>query len=100
MTSGYNHTGEDPMSSSFNPVFDKHAALERMAFDGQLFVEMVDLLSDDGPRRMHELQAALAAGETSRVRHAAHSLKGLAANFSAPRAVQAAAEVERLAKVG
>jgi FOG: HPt domain len=81
-------------------TFDKRAALERMAFDAQLFGEMIDLLREDGPRRMQELQAGLESGDLPRMHHAAHSLKGLAANFSAGRTVQAAAHVEKLAKTG
>jgi HPt (histidine-containing phosphotransfer) domain-containing protein len=81
-------------------IFDKQAALERMAFDTQLFREMIDLLRQDGPRRMQELTSALKAGRLVEVHHAAHSLKGLAANFSAAPAVQAAAIVEQLAKAG
>jgi HPt (histidine-containing phosphotransfer) domain-containing protein len=81
-------------------IFDKRAALERMAFDAQLFREMIDLLREDGPRRLEELRSALAAGELARVHQAAHSLKGLAANFNASRTVQAAARVEKMAKAG
>jgi HPt (histidine-containing phosphotransfer) domain-containing protein len=61
---------------------------------------MVELLQDDGPRRLREVQGGLEAHELVRVHHAAHSLKGLAANFSAARATQAAASVESLAKNG
>jgi len=81
-------------------IFDKRAALERMAFDAQLFGEMIDLLREDGPRRMLELKAGLETGDLGRMHHAAHSLKGLAANFNASRTVQAAAHVEKLAKAG
>src|SRR5262245_35541172 len=83
-----------------NRVFDKGAALERMAFDAQLFREMIDLLQEDGPRRLRTLTAALQAGDWPRVHHAAHSLKGLAANFNATRTIAAAAEVEKLARAG
>lgn len=86
--------------STADPIFDQRAALERMAFDVQLFREMVELLRQDGPRRMRELQAALDEGRLADVRHAAHSLKGLAANFNAVQAVPAAAAVEQLAKSG
>lgn len=88
------------MNAIDNPVFDKAAALERMAFDAQLFGEMIELIREDGPRRMEELRSHLAAGDLPGVRHAAHSLKGLTANFSAGRAMRAAAEVEKLAKAG
>jgi two-component system, sensor histidine kinase and response regulator len=87
-------------NSSASPIFNKDLALERMAFDAQLFREMIDLILEDGPRRMRELLAGLTAGDLSRVHHAAHSLKGLAANFSAVPTVQAAAVVEQLAKSG
>ena len=83
-----------------NQVFDKAAALERMAFDAQLFREMIDLLREDGPRRLRTLNAGLEAGDWSRVHYAAHSLKGLAANFNATRTIAAAAEVEKLARGG
>jgi HPt (histidine-containing phosphotransfer) domain-containing protein len=81
-----------------NRVFDKTAALERMAFDAQLFREMIDLLRQDGPRRMQALTAALDAGDWGRVHLSAHSLKGLASNFNATRTIAAAAEVEKLAR--
>jgi HPt (histidine-containing phosphotransfer) domain-containing protein len=87
-------------NSADDQVFDKQATLERMAFDAQLFGEMIDLLSQDGPRRLNELQRALQAADLPRVRHAAHSLKGLAANFNATRTVQAAAQIEKVAKSG
>jgi HPt (histidine-containing phosphotransfer) domain-containing protein len=87
-------------TTATEPIFDKRAALERMAFDAQLFGEMINLLRDDGPRRMREVQAGLEVGDLSRVHHAAHSLKGLAANFNAGRTVQAAAHLEKMAKAG
>lgn len=78
-------------------VFDYQASLRRMGQDGNLFREMVGLLRDDGSRRMHDVTAGLTERDANRVRHAAHTLKGLTANFSAARAVEAAEKVERLA---
>lgn len=83
-----------------SPIYDKEATLRRMAFDKELFREMISLLAEDGPRRMSELNAALNRGDLARVHHAAHSLKGLTANFNAIRAVEAAGQVEHLAKSG
>jgi two-component system, sensor histidine kinase and response regulator len=79
-------------------VFDKAATLERMAFDPQLFREMIELMREDSPRRLHELREALSQRDPRRMHHAAHSLKGLAANFSASRTVQAASEIEKLVR--
>ncbi len=87
-----------PDPSAMSPIYNQEATLHRMAYDRQLFREMIALLSEDGPRRLAELTAALARGDLPRVHHSAHSLKGLAANFNAARAVQAAGEVEQLAK--
>jgi HPt (histidine-containing phosphotransfer) domain-containing protein len=82
-------------SSAHSAVFDRQAALERMGFDKQLYEEMVRLLLEDCPRRLAELKAAVEARNLELAKHAAHSLKGLAANFSANGAVRTAAAIER-----
>jgi HPt (histidine-containing phosphotransfer) domain-containing protein len=66
-----------------------------MGFDQQLYEEMVRLLVEDCPRRLAQLRSAVDARNLESAQHAAHSLKGLAANFSANQAVQAAAAIER-----
>jgi HPt (histidine-containing phosphotransfer) domain-containing protein len=76
-------------------VFSRQAALERMGFDQQLYEEMVRLLVEDCPRRLAQLQSAVDACNLESAQHAAHSLKGLAANFSAHQAVRSAAAIER-----
>src|SRR5262245_60165190 len=83
-------------TSTMTSVFDIEASLRRMGQDQQLFREMIGLLQEDGPRRMLEVTNGLAERSAPRIRHAAHSLKGLTANFSAPRAVGAAARLEHL----
>jgi len=79
-------------------IYDYVGSLRRMGDDHDLFREMVGLLRSDAPHLLQALQAALKEGDTPRLHRAAHTLKGLAANFGAERAVTAAAEVERLAK--
>ena len=79
-------------------VFDYEASLRRMGNDQQLFREMIGLLREDGPRRMAEVASGMAERRAPQIRHAAHSLKGLCANFSAARAVGAAARLEHLAR--
>jgi two-component system, sensor histidine kinase and response regulator len=80
-------------------IYDYAGSLGRMGNDRELFQEMVSLLQSDAPPLLHALNAAHAEGDFSRMQRAAHTLKGLAANFGAERAVAAAAEAERLAKV-
>src|SRR6476646_2087012 len=84
--------------SDMVPIYDQAGSLRRMGDDQELFQEMVDLLLSDAPVHLQALLAAQKSDDWARLHRAAHTLKGLAANFGAPRAVAAAAEVERLAK--
>jgi len=79
-------------------VYDYAGSLRRMGNDHELFREMVGLLRSDAPPLLAMLRAAYKEGDLPRMVRAAHTLKGLAANFGATRAVAAAAEAERLAK--
>jgi two-component system, sensor histidine kinase and response regulator len=79
-------------------VFDYESSLRRMGDDQELFQEMLGLLKADAPTLLVALRQARAAADVAAVQRAAHTLKGLAANFSAARAVAAAAKVEQLAK--
>jgi HPt (histidine-containing phosphotransfer) domain-containing protein len=81
-------------------IFDREGALKRMGNDEQLFREMAQFFLEDSPRWMSEVQRAMERSDLSKVRHAAHSLKGLAANFGADTAVRAAAEVEQDVREG
>jgi HPt (histidine-containing phosphotransfer) domain-containing protein len=79
-------------------IYDYSGSLHRMGDDQELFHEMVQLLRSDAPQWLNVLLAAERDADTPRLQRAAHTLKGLAANFGASRAVAAAAEVEQLAK--
>jgi HPt (histidine-containing phosphotransfer) domain-containing protein len=80
------------------PVFNYEASLRRMGHDGQLFREMIGLLQEDSPRLLHQVESGLKERDAERVRHAAHTLKGLTANFSGLRAMVAAEAIEQLAR--
>jgi len=79
-------------------TYDHEGSLRRMGDDPELFQEMVGLLRSDAPPLLDALHEAHKAGDAVRMHRAAHTLKGLASNFGAERAVAAAAEAERLAK--
>jgi two-component system, sensor histidine kinase and response regulator len=81
-------------------LFDYDGAMQRMGNDEALFREMIHILREDAPRRFGEIERGLAAGDLTTVQRAAHSLKGLVANFGGERAQQAALHVEQLAKTG
>src|SRR5262245_15949669 len=80
------------------PIFDYQASLIRMGNDESLLREMALLILEDGPSRLREAQRGLQERDAQRVLHAAHTLKGLGANFGAARAVAAAAKLEELAR--
>ena len=82
--------------SSATP-YDYADSLQRMGNDERLFQEMVGFLRADSPRWLRTMHAALRDADYAVVERAAHCLKGLASNFSATRAVESAAIVERLA---
>ena len=69
-----------------------------MGDDHELFQEMAGLLKADAPGLLEAIRSAQAQANQAELQRAAHTLKGLASNFGAERAVAAAAEVERLAK--
>lgn len=79
-------------------IYDHDGSLRRMGNDSELFQEMISLLRSDAPPLIETIREAYDAGDCSRMQRAAHTLKGLASNFGAERAVAAAAALERLAK--
>ena len=79
-------------------IYDYAGSLHRMGDDQALFHEMVALLRSDVPQWLDVLHVAEREGDAPRLQRAAHTLKGLAANFGAGRAVAAAAEVEQRGK--
>lgn len=71
-----------------------------MGGDAELFHEMVELLKADAPRHLAVAWRSFREHDWPTLIRAAHTLKGLAANFGAGRVVTAATELERLAKSG
>jgi CheY-like chemotaxis protein len=72
------------------------AAIARLDGDRDLFLELFQLFQRDAPRLLSRIAAGVAAGEAREVALAAHTLKGLAANFDAHRAMEAAGELEAI----
>jgi HPt (histidine-containing phosphotransfer) domain-containing protein len=62
--------------------------------------ELIDVFLKDSPDLIKEMRAGLAAGETEKVRRAAHSLKSNSASFGANRLAGVARDVEMIAKGG
>lgn len=84
--------------SDMSHIYDHAGSLRRMGDDVQLFQEMVELLRCDAPKHLAAARRSLADQDWPSLERAAHTLKGLAANFGAARAVGGAAELEQLTK--
>ena len=80
--------------------FDAAAALERLDGDEELFAALIEVFHQDSAELLERLSANLAEGNLREVERAAHSLKGLTANFDARRATEAAFQIEQMARGG
>lgn len=84
-------------TSAAPPLFDRQAALHRLDGDLELFEMLIDVFQQDSVQLLRELDAAVSSGDFRAAERAAHSLKGLAANFEAAPACEAAYAVEQAA---
>lgn len=88
------------MDPGARPIIDYDVSLARLGGSRELFDMLVKLYLEDSAKQHQELQDALAARDARRLVRAAHTLKGLAANFEARAAVDAALQVETAARNG
>jgi two-component system, sensor histidine kinase and response regulator len=78
-------------------VYELDNSLRRLGGDRDLFCDLIRFFLEDSPKLLDQLRSALVKQDGKSATHASHTLKGLAANFTARRAVDAADRVERLA---
>jgi two-component system, sensor histidine kinase and response regulator len=81
-------------------VFDLDAALARVGGDRDVFETMIGFFVEDLPGLLDEIHKGTRDRDAELVGRAAHSLRGLAATFSAPGAVDAAGDLEKRAAAG
>ena len=77
---------------------DRASLLERVEGDQELLAEMIHLFLDDVSKLMAAMRDALQRGDMKVLERSAHSLKGAAANLSAPAASAAALQLEQDAR--
>jgi PAS domain S-box-containing protein len=94
----------EPIAAAAEPVsratVDDSALLERLGGDQQLFTEVIQSFLDDCPSRLTAIREAVERRDASRVRIAAHALKGAAGNLSATGLFDAAKNLEELGAEG
>ena len=81
-------------------LFNEAKYLSSLADDEELAHELLDAFFDDSPKRIANLQKAIAAGDASTASKLAHSLKGMCGVVRAERLSELAFDMERLAKDG
>ncbi len=86
------------------PVLDPEiiASLRELDLEdgSNLFLELVDIFVTDARAQIGTLQAALSAGDTSKLERAAHTLKSSCANIGALHMSRLCFELEKLGRVG
>ena len=79
-------------------VLDEAQLMDRVDGDVEFLEETVTMLDEDGPELLVQIQAAVSARDAAALVKPAHALKGMVANFCAPRAEAAARELERMGR--
>ena len=81
-------------------LLDIEGALQRLGGDRALLVELAQFFLEDSPGLLDQVREAVRSGNARTVQRGAHSLKGLAGNFGAREAVDAASSVEESGQRG
>ncbi|MEQ8636181.1 PAS domain S-box protein [Gimesia maris] len=90
----------NPPTVDSRPVIDMRAALKRVGDDIRILNDMVNFFFEDAPGLLKEINQQAVAGDAEELTRAAHSLKGLCANFNAYPAVEAAKTIEDYGRQG
>ncbi|MCF8146751.1 MAG: Hpt domain-containing protein, partial [Deltaproteobacteria bacterium] len=80
------------------PVFDLSAALEAVAGDRELFLEIARLFLSELPQAVSDIREAVPNSDASRLEQGAHKLKGSLSIVGAKRAFDAAYGLEVLGR--
>jgi len=87
-------------SRADEPVLNLVLARRRLGGDEQLLKDLAAFFFDDAPVLVDELRSDLTSGKFEEAARAAHSLRGLAANFDASSAMRVAQAAEDAARAG
>ena len=71
--------------------------LARMAYDGELLREILELFKEEFPKSGLSLRQAMERGDLQQVRNEAHNLKGMLAGLSMIEGASSATRIERMA---
>ena len=92
--------GSNLDKQSTDQVIDRADLLSRFGDDTQLLKEIFGIFQKEYKRESAAVQGALASSNSLLAAQSAHTLKGVLANLSAPRAMNLASRMEILARSG
>jgi HPt (histidine-containing phosphotransfer) domain-containing protein len=95
-----NEKAQTKVASAKLVIFDLSGTLRRLGGDTNLLSDLVQLYQEDSPELLRRLRTGIESHQTEEVRHAAHSLRGLAANFGATVLTQSLLRLEENAAQG
>ncbi len=81
-------------------IFNVDTLLERVFDDKDLLNELIDLFFKDAPKLMSSIKTSYKAGDLKQVQNTAHTIKGMAGNFSAESLQKTAFQLEQTCKAG
>ena len=96
----WNENVEEQESHNLPPVVDFDSLLQRCLGNRELPKKLLTKFHARLPDELTQIASAVAAGDCALVSSLAHRLKGAAANLSAERMCEAAAELELLGRNG
>lgn len=82
------------------PLMDVPGALRRLGDDVELLEQIILIFLEDAPSLIHAAREALARGDATELRRAAHSVKGMMATLGAQAGQNAAFRLEQYAASG
>jgi HPt (histidine-containing phosphotransfer) domain-containing protein len=88
------HRPSERTRESDAATFNYEESVTRLGGDRALFDEILEIFLEDAPTLLEQASNSLADGDCATLERAAHSLKGLSANFAAGPTVAAAYAVE------
>ena len=91
-------TTRDAVVRSYDPVFDIGAALDSLDGDSELLREVAGIFLAQSPKHMEKIRRGISDQDPKILQHAAHALKGSAANLLAQGVMETALKLEEIGR--
>ena len=81
-------------------IFDEVGAMDRVAGDKELLIELFEIAFEDTPLRIEKIEVAIESGDAITVAETAHAMKSAFGNIGAVRCHSLSFELEKTGKAG